>query len=124
MFDSVALGRSVVVGLGDPPPREWSRCERIRVERVSPEIADELGVAWRERRSVTIELTTGLGLDDPEVPPAEAITDRQPWEWTTALDLVAERLHHAVWANSAERAHRSGAAAMGRGSVQARRHAR
>ena len=96
----IALGRSVVVGLGDAAPSEWSTCERIRVARVSREIADELGAAWRERRSVTIELTPGLGLDDPEVPPAEAITDRQPWEWSADLDLVFERLHHGVWANS------------------------
>ena len=100
MLDPMALGRSVVVGLGDAAPREWSDRERIRVAEVNQQIADELGAAWRERRSVTIELTPGLGLDDPEVPPAEAITDRQPWEWSADLDLVAERLHHAVWANS------------------------
>jgi DNA helicase-2/ATP-dependent DNA helicase PcrA len=100
MSDLIALGRSVVVGLGDAAPSEWSTCERIRVARVNREIADELEAAWRERRSVTIELTPGLGLDDPEVPPAETITDRQPWEWSADLDLVSERLHHSVWANS------------------------
>ena len=100
VHDPIALGRSVVVGLGDAAPGEWSSCERIRVAAVKGEIADELGAAWRERRSVTIELTPGLGLDDPEVPPAEAITDRQPWEWSADLDLVADRLHHGLWANS------------------------
>ena len=100
MPDPIVLGRSVVVGLGEAAPGEWSSCNRIRVAAVNQEIADELGAAWRERRSLTIELTPGLGLDDPEVPPAEAITDRQPWEWSADLDLVAERLHHGMWANS------------------------
>ena len=100
MPDPIALGRSVVVGPGDTTPGEWSSCERVRVTTVDRATADELGAAWRERRSVTIELTPGLGLDDPEVPPAEAVTGRQPWEWPVDLDLVGERLHHAVWANS------------------------
>jgi len=96
----MALGRSVVVGPGDATPSEWSSCERVRVAAVDRATADELGAAWRERRSVTIELTPGLGLDDPEVAPAEAVTGRQPWEWPVDLDLVGERLHHGVWANS------------------------
>ncbi len=100
MPDPIALGRSVVVGVGDAAPNEWSSCERIRVTAVNQATADELGAAWRERRSVTIELTPGLGLDDPEVAPAEVVTGRQPWEWPIDLDLVGERLHHAMWANS------------------------
>ncbi|MGD0945167.1 MAG: ATP-dependent DNA helicase UvrD2 [Acidimicrobiales bacterium] len=100
MPDPIALGRSVVVGVGQAAPGEWSSCNRIRVSAVNRGIADELGAAWRKRRSVTIELTPGLGLDDPEVPSGEAITDRQPWEWSADLDLVSERLHHGVWANS------------------------
>ena len=97
-----ALGRSVVVRPGGSSPGDWSSCERIRVGSVSREIADELSAAWRERRSVTIELTPGLGLDDPEEPPDEVVTGRQPWEWSVDLDLVAQRLHHAVWANSVD----------------------
>ncbi len=102
MPDPIALGRSVVVGPGDTTPGEWSSCERVRVTNLDRATADELGAAWRERRSVTIELTSDLGLDDPEVPPAEAVTRRQPWEWPVDLDLVGERLHHAVWANSVD----------------------
>lgn len=100
MPDPIPLGRSVVVGVGDAAPGEWSSCQRIRVTAMNQATGDELGAAWRERRSVTIELTPGLGLDDPEVAPAEVVTGRQPWEWATDLDLVGERLHHAVWANS------------------------
>src|ERR1019366_6533007 len=100
MPDPIVLGRSVVVGPGQAAPGEWSSCDRIRVAAVNRALADDLGVAWRDRRSVTIELTPGLGLDDPRVPVAEAVTNLQPWEWSADLDLVAERLHHGVWANS------------------------
>ncbi|MGD0874339.1 MAG: ATP-dependent DNA helicase UvrD2 [Acidimicrobiales bacterium] len=100
MPDPISLGRSVVVGPNDVAPGEWSSCERVRVTAVNRELADLLGAAWRQRHSVVIELTPGIGLDDPEMPPAEAITGRQPWEWSADLDLLGERLHHGVWANS------------------------
>lgn len=100
--DPLTLGRSVVVGPGEPAPQPWSGCERVRVGAVDAEIADELGSAWRERRSVTIELVSGIGLDDPLTPPPEVVTGRQPWEWPVDLDLVGERLHHAIWANSVD----------------------
>jgi DNA helicase-2/ATP-dependent DNA helicase PcrA len=64
--------------------------------------ADVLGAAWRARTPLVVELTPGLGLDRPHEPPAESITDLQPWEWDFDLDLVGERLHHAVWANSVD----------------------
>lgn len=102
MPDPVALGRSVVVGPGEAAPGAWSSCPRVAVAAADRATADELGRAWRERRAMIIELTPGIGLDDPDVPPAEAVTDRQPWEWSVDLDLVGERLHHAVWANAAD----------------------
>ena len=123
--DPTALGRSVVVGPGDAAPGEWSSCPRLRVAAVDDGIADELGAAWRQRRSVVIELAPGLGLDDPDVAPAEVISGRQPWEWRVDLDLVGERLHHAVWANSvdarggAQRRWRWAAVACGLGATAA-----
>ncbi len=95
-------GRSVVVRPGQPAPRAWDGRERLRVVKVEAATADAAGEAWRERRSLIIELAPGLGLDDPVVPPAESIAGRQPWEWYVDLDLVGERLHHAVWANSVD----------------------
>ncbi len=92
----------MVVGLGEVAPAAWSSCERIRVTSVDRSTADKLNAAWRERRSVTVELAPGLGLDNPETPPAEVVIGRQPWEWSADLDLVGERLHHAVWANSVD----------------------
>jgi DNA helicase-2/ATP-dependent DNA helicase PcrA len=102
MPDPQALGRSVVVGPGGRAPDGWTSCPRVAVRAIERDIADELGAAWRERRPVIIELSPGLGLDDPDVPPAEAVTGRQPWEWAVDLDLVGERIHHAVWANSVD----------------------
>jgi DNA helicase-2/ATP-dependent DNA helicase PcrA len=78
------------------------------VAAVDGATADELGACWRDRRSLVIELTPGLGLDDPEVPPAETVTGCQPWEWGVDLDLVGERLHHAVWANAVDGRHGAG----------------
>jgi DNA helicase-2/ATP-dependent DNA helicase PcrA len=72
------------------------------VDKVDAATADAVGAAWRARRRVVIELAPGLGLDDPDAPPAESITGRQPWDWECHLDLTGERLHHAVWANSVD----------------------
>ena len=105
VVNPLALGRSVVVGISDVAPGEWSSCPRIRVTAVDPSSADELSSAWRQRHSVVIELTPGIGLDDPAAPPAESVTGRQPWEWSVELDLVGERLHHAIWANSIDARH-------------------
>ncbi len=102
MADPTPLGRSVVVGPGDAAPRSWSSCARLRVAAVDAPTADEIGSAWRERRPVVIELTPGLGLDDPEAPPDEVVSGYEPWEWAVDLDLVGERLHHAVWANAVD----------------------
>ncbi|HET9075458.1 MAG TPA: ATP-dependent DNA helicase UvrD2 [Acidimicrobiales bacterium] len=100
--DPVRLGRSAVVRPGQPAPRPWSACERVRVSAVDPETAERLHAAWRERLPLVIELPPGLGLDDPAVAPPERITGLQPWEWPVDLDLPGERLHHGVWANSVD----------------------
>ncbi len=102
MHDPLVLGRSVVVAPGAPAPGPWSSCPRVAVSRVDAATADELGRAWRERRAQVVELTPGLGLDDPAAPPDEAVSGRQPWAWTVDVDLVAERLHHALWSNAVD----------------------
>lgn len=105
MPDPLQLGRSVVVRPGQPAPPAWAGCERLRVLRSDAATADSLCEAWRERVSLVVELTPDLGLDDPGRPPDESITGLQPWEWEFDLDLVAERLHHALWANSVDARH-------------------
>lgn len=102
MTDPLALGRSVVVGPGQPTPTPWHRCDRVRVDRVDATVADRLGEAWRQRRPLVIELVPGLGLDDPDEAPPDVVTGRQPWEWSVDLDLVGERLHHALWSNAVD----------------------
>lgn len=102
MTDTPILGRSVVVGPGDSAPAAWSECERRAVTSVDAEMAGELHAAWRERRPMVLELQPGLGLDDPVLPPPEVVAGRQPWEWPVDLELVAERLHHGLWANSVD----------------------
>ena len=99
-LDPAVTGRSVVVGPGEAAPPPWNECPRVVVDAITPVLADELSAAWRERRPMVIELHPGLGLDDPSAPPPEAITGRQPWELDVELDLIGERLHHAVWANT------------------------
>jgi DNA helicase-2/ATP-dependent DNA helicase PcrA len=102
MPDVTALGRSAVVGPGQDPPPEWAGCERVEVGAIDAGAAAELHSAWRERRSLVVELRPGIGLDDPATPPPERIDGLQPWEWSVGLDLPGERLHHAVWANSVD----------------------
>ena len=102
MLDPCALGRSVVVSPGGVVPAPWASCERVRVDRIDARIADELQSAWRRRHPLVVELSAEVGLDDPAAPPPEVVDGRQPWEWSVGLDLVGERLHHGVWANSVD----------------------
>jgi DNA helicase-2/ATP-dependent DNA helicase PcrA len=102
-LDPLSVGRSVVVGPGEGAPAAWDGCERVVVDAIDAGVADHLMTAWRDRRSVVVELHGGLGLDDPTTPPAEVLTGCQPWELDVTHDLVGERLHHAIWANSRDR---------------------
>jgi DNA helicase-2/ATP-dependent DNA helicase PcrA len=110
--DPLLVGRTVVVRPGDAAPAAWDGCERVVVDAVDDDIADALSAAWRERRATVVELHPGLGLDDPTTPPAESIRGKDPWELPVELDLVGERLHHAIWANEHGR-WTAGAVALG-----------
>jgi DNA helicase-2/ATP-dependent DNA helicase PcrA len=100
MIDPRDTGRSIVVRPGQSPPPPWEGCERVEVGSVTAPQADALGQAWRSRQPLVISLVPGLGLDDPEHPPAESVAGLQPWELSVMHDFVGERLHHGVWANS------------------------
>lgn len=100
--DIAVLGRSVVIGPGERPPAAWAGCDRVEVDAVTVDLAVEMHTAWRERRPLIVELTPGIGLDDPDTPPPEMVTGRAPWEWPVELILPGETLHHAVWANSVD----------------------
>src|SRR5690349_10975150 len=106
--DPLLVGRTVVVRPGEPTPAAWDGCERVTVDCPitsdgAAGLAERLSAAWREREPLVVELHPGLGLDDPATPPAERIAGKQPWELAVELDLVGERLHHAIWANSTDR---------------------
>jgi len=109
VLDPTRTGRSVVVRPGSPAPAPWDGCERVPVAAVDRDVADLLSSAWRERRPVVVELAPGLGLDDPAEPPPERVVGRHPWQLAVDLDLLGERLHHAIWANAVDA--RSGAPA-------------
>jgi DNA helicase-2/ATP-dependent DNA helicase PcrA len=123
--DISRLGRSIVVGPGQPVPDGWGGCERRAVTAIDASVAADLHQAWRERLPLIVELKPGIGLDSPAEPPAETVTGHQPWEWTVGLDLPGERLHHAIWANSvdgrdaARPAHRWTEAAIAAGATPA-----
>ena len=87
---------------GQAAPSDWGGCDRLQVGQLDAATADALGAAWQAREPLVIELVPGLGLDDPVAPPLEAVTGLDPWEWEPDLDLVGERLHHGLWANSVD----------------------
>ncbi|HET9060818.1 MAG TPA: ATP-dependent DNA helicase UvrD2 [Acidimicrobiales bacterium] len=102
VLDPHLLGRSVVVAPGQAAPELWGGCKRVQVATTDVTTADLLCAAWRAREPLVIELAPGTGLEDCRRPPDEAITGLQPWEWEVGIDLLGERLHHALWANSVD----------------------
>ncbi|MEJ7846347.1 MAG: ATP-dependent DNA helicase UvrD2, partial [Acidimicrobiales bacterium] len=99
------LGRSLVVGPGGAVPAPWSACERVGVTDLGDAgTLTRLEAAWRDRTPLVIELTSDLGLDDAEHPPADVVDlDRTPvatlGPWFSPL---LDRWHHALWANAAD----------------------
>jgi DNA helicase-2/ATP-dependent DNA helicase PcrA len=100
VIDPLPIGRSLVVRPGQSVPAAFARCPRVRLEEAGLAEADRLARAWRERRSLVVELSPGLGLDDPAAPPTEQQAGHAPWEWTVETDLPRTRLHHALWSNA------------------------
>ncbi|WCO66422.1 ATP-dependent DNA helicase UvrD2 [Iamia majanohamensis] len=93
------LGRSVVVGVGQPAPPAWADAPRVVVDEAA--LADPaaavaaLHAAWAERDPVVVELAV-----DPARFRAPASIDGAPWELGVDLDLPLDRLHFLVWANT------------------------
>ena len=91
------LGRSVLVGVGQPTPEAWSGCRRLAVQTgaFDPEVGRELRRAWVERTALVIEL-------DGELPPAEPVMRAQWWELKPGLTMSAEVLCHLLTANAVD----------------------
>ncbi len=105
------LGRGVIVNVGDPVPPAWAAAPVVTVDRAvldaldaapdrRSEVVDALHAHWARRRPVVI----ALGVD-----PAEFRTPRSVWSdrnrddpstLAADLDLVHDRLHFLVWANT------------------------
>jgi DNA helicase-2/ATP-dependent DNA helicase PcrA len=102
-----ALGRGVIVNVGDPVPAPWADAPVVTIDRdvldarhdaPSPAVA-ELHRAWVERRPVVVALA---------VDPAEFRAPRsygadevgEPWLLDPGFELWHDRLHFLVWANT------------------------
>src|ERR687896_830920 len=97
---AAATGRSVVVAPGAAAPPDWASADRVRVDSLDDDgTLAQLEAAWRERTPLVIELTSGLGLDDPATPPLEHVDADASPAWTLGpwFALRGDRWHHAVW---------------------------
>ncbi len=93
------LGRGVVLLPGRAAPAPWANVPRVLVDDdvfASPgPVVDTLHAAWADRRPVVVELGVDAGrLREPER------CDIPPYALTPAFELVRERLHFLVWANT------------------------
>jgi len=93
------LGRSVVVADGAAPPPAWADAPRVRVDEAAlaapSELVATLHGAWAERRPLVID----LAVDPARFREPEHIS-ATPWEVGVDLDLVGDRLHFLLWADT------------------------
>lgn len=91
------LGRSVLVGPGDPAPGAWAACQRLQVsaEGFSAEVGRRLRDAWLERTRLIIEF-------DGELPDSAAVWHAPWWELQPGLTLRSEVLLHLLTANAVD----------------------
>ena len=91
------LGRSVLVSPGQPAPRPWEACDRVRVETASLDASAgrRLRQAWHGRERLVIEL-------DGPLPGAEPVLARPWWESGPGLTLPDEVWHHLLTANAVD----------------------
>ena len=97
MRGPTCLGRSVLVGLGQEAPEQWSDCRRlaVRTDGFDPQVGRELRRAWIERTPVVIEL-------EGELPEAEPVVDARWWELKPGLTMPAEVVRHLLTANAVD----------------------
>ncbi len=93
------LGRSIVVADGAEAPPAWADAPRVRVDEAAlsapAELLATLHAAWAERRPVVIE----VAVDPARFRDPESIAGT-PWELGVDLELVDDRLHFLLWANT------------------------
>ncbi len=94
-----ALGRGVVVGVGDPPPRPWQDAPVVTIDDAVLDAPGDavraLHDAWAARRPVVVALA---------VDPARFREPRswsiEPWTLQPEFEPWLDRLHFLVWANN------------------------
>jgi DNA helicase II / ATP-dependent DNA helicase PcrA len=90
------LGRSVLVGVGDPAPEPWAGCKRVHLgpESVEETALGELEESFLKRRPLVIEVEAGwqLPVDETEASPV--------WSLGPGFSFPGERLRHAALFNS------------------------
>ncbi len=102
-----ALGRGVIVNVGDPVPAPWAGAPVVTVDQAvldlhhdapSPAIV-ALHRAWAAREPVVVALALDPGLfRAPRSYPVDEIGE--PWLLDPAFELWHDRLHFLVWANT------------------------
>jgi DNA helicase-2/ATP-dependent DNA helicase PcrA len=102
-----ALGRGVIVNVGDPVPEPWADAPVVTIDRavldtshdaLAPAIV-ELHRAWASREPVVVALAVDPGaFRAPRAYTVDAIGD--PWLLDPTFELWHDRLHFLVWANT------------------------
>jgi DNA helicase-2/ATP-dependent DNA helicase PcrA len=94
-----ALGRSVIVAAGDPPPAAWAEADVVRVDEAAlgalTDVVERLHAAWAARTPVVIELSVDPARFRTPLPYTEP-----PWQLGASFEPLSDRLHFLVWANS------------------------
>ena len=94
------LGRHVIVTAGDPPPAEWSGCERLEIDAAS--LAEPAGLvaalraAAQSRSSLVLLVADGVDLD----PTTSTTDDREPFEVGVEHTFALDDLRALVAANA------------------------
>ncbi|HYZ99110.1 MAG TPA: ATP-dependent helicase, partial [Acidimicrobiales bacterium] len=100
MNPPVALGRGVVVNVGDPVPEPWAGARTVTVDEAA--LADPAPVvatlheAWARRRPLVV----ALGVDPGRFREPRSVEAPEPWRLDPGLELWHDRLHFLVWANT------------------------
>jgi len=95
-----ALGRGVVVNVGDPVPEPWAGAPDVLVD--DDALADPahavavLHDAWATRRPVVV----ALAVDPARFREPPGIEVAEPWRLDPRFELWHDRLHFLVWANT------------------------
>ena len=104
-----ALGRWLVIGVGDDVASAWTGAPRRRIDAAVVADPDDtlawLRAHWQTRQRVVVELADDavrvIGGDQLTIVD-EAVEARPPWELDPSFTFAADELAHLLWANSVD----------------------